>query len=62
MLTADEKWVLDEEPIPDFAMWLRENAEAFTVEDALRFAAMLPGDQTVVGGGAGAEFVLRREA
>lgn len=60
MATNETKWTLDGEEIPDFGSWLRENSDALTVEDALRFATMKPGDETLVGGGAGAEFALRR--
>lgn len=60
--THEARWTLDSEPIEDFGAWLSENRDALTVEDALRFATMLPGDETIVGGGAGADFVLRREA
>jgi hypothetical protein len=59
---TEATWTLDGERIEDFEAWLRENADAFTVEDALRFAAMVPGEERLVGGGAWGDAVLRREA
>jgi hypothetical protein len=62
MDTTEKRFTLDGEPIEDFGTFLRENADDFTVEDAQRFDALQPGEEVLLGGGAAATFVLRREA
>lgn len=60
MTTEPKRWTLDGEPI-DLGEFLRDNAETFTVREAERIAAMQPGEQMEVGGGAGASFMLACE-
>jgi hypothetical protein len=59
--TTGERWTLDGDEI-DLGSFLSDNREDLTVADAERFAAMHPGEEILLGGGAGATFVLRREA
>jgi hypothetical protein len=58
---GQERYSLDGREV-ELGEFLRDNAETFTIADAERFARMQPGDEVLVGGGAGAAFLLRREA
>jgi hypothetical protein len=60
MATETKRYTLDGEAI-DLAEFLAENRDWFTVNEAEHLAAMVPGQLEVVGGGAGAEFLLRCE-
>jgi hypothetical protein len=56
-------YTLDDEPV-DLDVFLRDNAApdvaGFSDEDLAAIRALRPGEEIVLGGGAGAEFVLRR--
>jgi hypothetical protein len=55
------EWTLDGQPV-DLAEFLSDNRETFDIETCHIIGALRPGESLIVGGGAGAEFVLRREA
>jgi hypothetical protein len=59
--TETKRFTLDGEPV-DLAEFLSDNRETFTVAEAEAIAAMAPGAQMLLGGGAGADFLLRCES
>lgn len=57
------RFTLDDEPIADFrADYLEVNREGFEADDYRRIADLTVGATLIFGGGAAAEFVLRRVA
>lgn len=57
---ATPRYTLDGEPV-DIAELIAVNHAVLDADDIARIDAMQPGEQIIFGGGAAAEFVLRRE-
>lgn len=60
-MANETRWTLDGEPV-DLVDLERVNPDVFDPELVSLVDRMQPGEETILGGGAGAEFVLRREA